>query len=164
MGTESTGTRLRVPNEIGTLAVLLLVVQSGRLYRSMTEQLKLMKTRGEIRKPVLALSGGNQQKVLLARAFLRRPKVLLLDEPTKGVDIGAELEIYELIRRLAQDSKTSIVALTSEEQEAIALADRVVVVQDGQVAYDVAASTMKLPLLRKLAWLPREQGLEADRS
>jgi ABC-type sugar transport system ATPase subunit len=140
------------------------VVQSGRLYRSVTAQLKLMKTRGDIRKPVLALSGGNQQKVLLARAFLRRPKVLLLDEPTKGVDIGAKVEIYELIRRLAQDSKTSIVAVTSEEEEAIALADRVVVIQDGQVAHDVAASTMTVPLLRKLAWLPPEQGREADRS
>ncbi len=78
------------------------------------------------------LSGGNQQKILLARWLVHGTKVLLLDEPTRGVDVGARAEIYALIRRLA-DAGTAIVIVSSEIDEVLGLADRVMVIAEGRV-------------------------------
>lgn len=78
------------------------------------------------------LSGGNQQKILLARWLVEGSRVLLLDEPTRGVDVGARSEIYQLIRRLA-DAGTAIVVVSSEIEEVLGLADRVLVIADGRV-------------------------------
>jgi ABC-type sugar transport system ATPase subunit len=83
--------------------------------------------------PVRDLSGGNQQKVVLARWLATEPKVLILDEPTHGIDIGAKSEIYSLIRRLAK-SGVSIILISSELPEVIAMADRAVVMHEGRVA------------------------------
>ena len=77
------------------------------------------------------LSGGNQQKVLLARALISKPKVLLLDEPTKGVDVGARQEIYEVIRRI-QAGGTSVIVVASDLDELLSLANRVVVMAGGK--------------------------------
>lgn len=77
------------------------------------------------------LSGGNQQKVLLARALISKPKILLLDEPTKGVDVGARQEIYEVIRRI-QKAGTSIIVVASDLDELLSLANRVVVMAGGK--------------------------------
>ncbi|MEO6533247.1 MAG: sugar ABC transporter ATP-binding protein [Pseudolysinimonas sp.] len=78
------------------------------------------------------LSGGNQQKILLARWLVQGTDILLLDEPTRGVDVGARAEIYGLIRRLAA-AGTAIVVVSSEIPEVIGLADRVLVVAEGRV-------------------------------
>ncbi len=78
------------------------------------------------------LSGGNQQKTVLARWLALSPKVLILDEPTHGVDVGAKSEVYELIRRLAS-SGIAIALISSELPEVIAMADRVVVMHEGRV-------------------------------
>ncbi|HZM76613.1 MAG TPA: sugar ABC transporter ATP-binding protein [Candidatus Limnocylindrales bacterium] len=83
----------------------------------------------EVRK----LSGGNQQKVVLARWLARRPKVLILDEPTRGIDVGAKAEIYQIIADLAQ-SGIAILVVSSELPEVLGLADRVVVMRGGRVA------------------------------
>jgi ABC-type sugar transport system ATPase subunit len=83
--------------------------------------------------PVRDLSGGNQQKVVLARWLATNPKVLILDEPTHGIDIGAKSEIYELIRRLAREG-VAIILISSELPEVIAMADRAVVMHEGRVA------------------------------
>ena len=83
-------------------------------------------------RPVRTLSGGNQQKVVLARWLLQGCDVLLLDEPTRGVDVGARTEIYALIRRLA-DSGVAVVLVSSEVPEVLGLADRVLVVREGRV-------------------------------
>jgi ABC-type sugar transport system ATPase subunit len=72
------------------------------------------------------LSGGNQQKVLFGRALLSGCKVLLLNEPTRGVDVGAKIEIYQLIRRLADDG-VSVVVSSSDAPELAAIADRCLV-------------------------------------
>ena len=79
-----------------------------------------------------ALSGGNQQKILLARWLVHGTDVLLLDEPTRGVDVGARSEIYALIRRLAAEG-AAIVIVSSEIEEVLGLADRVLVIGDGRV-------------------------------
>ncbi len=83
------------------------------------------------------LSGGNQQKILLARWLVHGTKVLLLDEPTRGVDVGARTEIYQLIRRLA-DAGTAIVVVSSEIEEVLGLSDRVLVIADGRVIQTTA--------------------------
>ena len=82
--------------------------------------------------PVRNLSGGNQQKTVLARWLALRPKVLILDEPTHGIDVGAKSEIYELIRSLAREG-IAIALISSELPEVIAMADRAVVMHEGRV-------------------------------
>lgn len=78
------------------------------------------------------LSGGNQQKVVLAKWLLTRPKVLLLDEPTRGIDINAKTEIYRLIDQLAQQGM-ALVVVSSELPEIMAISDRIMTLRDGQV-------------------------------
>jgi len=84
--------------------------------------------------PVRNLSGGNQQKVVLARWLLRDCRVLLLDEPTRGVDVGARSEIYALIRTLAANG-VAIVLVSSEVEEVLGLSDRVVVLREGRAVH-----------------------------
>ncbi|WP_371773306.1 sugar ABC transporter ATP-binding protein [Streptomyces sp. NBC_01438] len=82
----------------------------------------------EVRK----LSGGNQQKVVLARWLARKPKVLILDEPTRGIDVGAKAEIYQIIADLAAEG-VALLVISSELTELLGLADRVVVMQEGRI-------------------------------
>jgi ribose transport system ATP-binding protein len=86
------------------------------------------------KREVRTLSGGNQQKVVLARWLLKGCDVLLLDEPTRGVDVGARSELYELIRRLADDG-VAVVVVSSEVPEVLGLADRVLVIREGEVVH-----------------------------
>ena len=91
--------------------------------------------------PARTLSGGNQQKVLLARWLIHGTKVLLLDEPTRGVDVGAKAEIYALIRALAARG-VAIVVVSSEIEEVLGLADRILVLDAGRVLATGNASDM----------------------
>lgn len=84
-----------------------------------------------------ALSGGNQQKVLLARLLETKPKVVILDEPTRGVDVGAKSEIYRIIDELAANG-IGIVAISSDLPEIVGIADRVLVMREGRIAGEVA--------------------------
>lgn len=81
---------------------------------------------------VAFLSGGNQQKVMLSRWLMARPKVLIFDEPTKGIDVGARASIYKIVRNLA-DQGMAIVLLTSDMVELIGLSDRIVVFYEGEI-------------------------------
>jgi len=92
-----------------------------------------------VSRAVRTLSGGNQQKVVLARWLLRDCRVLLLDEPTRGVDVGARTEIYNLIRTLA-DAGVAVVVVSSEVEEVLGLSDRVLVVREGVVVHQSAAT------------------------
>ncbi|MFC8435831.1 sugar ABC transporter ATP-binding protein [Streptomyces sp. NPDC057253] len=87
---------------------------------------------------IRTLSGGNQQKAVLARWLLRGCKVLLLDEPTRGVDIGARAELYAVIRRLA-DEGLAVLLVSSEVPEVLGLADRVLVLREGSVVHTADA-------------------------
>ncbi len=90
---------------------------------------------------VSTLSGGNQQKVVLARWLARKPSVLILDEPTKGVDVGAKAEISEIILRLASQG-TAILLISSELPEVLALSDRVLVMRSGRIAGELDRRSM----------------------
>ncbi len=81
--------------------------------------------------PVSGLSGGNQQKVVLGKWFLRRPRVLLLDEPTRGVDVGAKREIYRIVCEFAAGGGT-VVMISSEIDEVLGLSDRIMVMRSGR--------------------------------
>jgi ribose transport system ATP-binding protein len=89
-------------------------------------------------RPVRTLSGGNQQKAVLARWLLRGCRVLLLDEPTRGVDVGARAELYAVIRRLADDGM-AVLLVSSELPEVLGLADRVLVLREGRVVHTAPA-------------------------
>ncbi|AKZ59309.1 fused L-arabinose transporter subunit of ABC superfamily: ATP-binding components [Streptomyces ambofaciens ATCC 23877] len=88
--------------------------------------------------PVRTLSGGNQQKAVLARWLLRGCRVLLLDEPTRGVDVGARAELYAVVRRLA-DEGLAVLLVSSEVPEVLGLADRVLVLREGRVVHEAPA-------------------------
>ncbi|WP_422391114.1 sugar ABC transporter ATP-binding protein [Arthrobacter sp. N1] len=92
-------------------------------------------------RPARTLSGGNQQKILLGRWLVHGTSVLLLDEPTRGVDVGARAEIYELIRALAV-AGTAIIVISSEIEEVLGLADTVLVIDDGRVLTQTNASDL----------------------
>jgi ABC-type sugar transport system ATPase subunit len=85
---------------------------------------------------VLNLSGGNQQKVLLGVWFGIRPKLLIVDEPTRGVDIGAKSEIYTLLRKLA-DTGVGIIMISSDLSEVLGVSDRIIIMREGQIVADV---------------------------
>ena len=98
--------------------------------------------------PIAQLSGGNQQKALLARSLLDDPGLVILDEPTRGIDIGAKAEIYALIQKLARQGK-GVLLISSELPEVLALAHRIVVLRQGSVAATLdAAGTDQETVLR----------------
>lgn len=91
--------------------------------------------------PVSTLSGGNAQKVVLGKWLLRRPRVLLLNDPTKGVDVGAKGEFYQLLDTL-RGAGTAIIFYSSDDEELLGLCDRVLVFQDGQVRAELAGPSL----------------------
>ncbi|WP_173124602.1 sugar ABC transporter ATP-binding protein [Kibdelosporangium persicum] len=93
------------------------------------------------RRNVSTLSGGNQQKAVVARWLVHGCRVLLLDEPTRGVDVGARAELYRLIRELAADG-VALVLVSSEMPEVLGLADRVLVLRDGRVIHEAPADEL----------------------
>jgi ABC-type sugar transport system ATPase subunit len=103
------------------------------------------------RQPVGELSGGNQQKVVLAKMLARRPKVLLMDEPTRGIDVGTKAEIYRLIRELAATG-TTVIAVSSELPELIGMSDRILIMHEGRVSGEVLAADADEELLLSFAY------------
>ncbi|SET71759.1 D-xylose transport system ATP-binding protein [Salinibacillus kushneri] len=96
-----------------------------------TKRMKLKAPNLEV--AVEQLSGGNQQKVVLSKWILNEPKVLILDEPTRGIDVGAKFEIYKIINELAEEG-VGIVLISSELPEVLGMSDRILVMSEGQVA------------------------------
>lgn len=99
---------------------------------------------------IRSLSGGNQQKVILGRWLLTNPEVLLLDEPTRGIDVGAKYEIYQLIIDLASKGK-SVIMVSSEMPELLGVCDRILVMSGGHLAGEVNASTTSQEEIMTLA-------------
>ena len=99
---------------------------------------------------IATLSGGNQQKVVIARWLARQPKLLILDEPTKGVDVGAKAEISEIIVRLAAQG-SAILLVSSELPEVLALSDRVLVMRAGRIAGEISRAALTQERVMTLA-------------
>lgn len=101
------------------------------------------------------LSGGNQQKLLIARWMGKSTKVLLLDEPTRGIDVGTKAEIYKLVRGAA-DAGAAVLLVSSEMPELLALSDRILVMSDGCITGELAGEQMTQSNILKLATVERE--------
>ncbi len=123
-------------------------IWQSRVCAELIERLRI-KTASQLT-TVASLSGGNQQKVALAKWLLRGPRVLLLDEPTRGVDVGAKQEIYQLLQSLTEQGM-AIVFVSSEMEEVLALADRVLVMHEGAVRGTLAREEMSEDAIMRLA-------------
>jgi rhamnose transport system ATP-binding protein len=111
----------------------------------------LLKTKIASREQALKnLSGGNQQKVVLAKWLAIRPHVLILDEPTRGIDVGAKAEVHKIIADLA-DEGVAILMISSELPEVLHVSDRILVMHEGRLTADVPRSQANEELLMKAA-------------
>jgi inositol transport system ATP-binding protein len=100
--------------------------------------------------PILSLSGGNQQKVLLAKWMLRNPDILILDEPTRGIDVGAKYEIYRLMTELVREGK-AIVMVSSEMPELLGMCDRIYVMSQGTITGELQKEEFSQELIMRYA-------------
>ena len=96
------------------------------------------------------LSGGNQQKVVLAKVLLRDPEVIIFDEPTRGIDIGAKAEIYKMMTALAAAGK-AIIMISSELPEVLGMSDRILVVREGKISKELKAEEATQELIMEYA-------------
>ncbi|CCE06270.1 putative ribose/galactose/methyl galactoside import ATP-binding protein [Bradyrhizobium sp. STM 3843] len=110
--------------------------ESNAVGKTWIERLKVRATGDDIK--VVELSGGNQQKVVIAKSLIQDPELIIFDEPTRGVDVGAIVEIHELINRLADDGK-AVVVISSYLPEIMALSDRILVSRQGKVVEEFSA-------------------------
>jgi ribose transport system ATP-binding protein len=118
-----------------------------------------IKTPGD-RQAVQFLSGGNQQKVVLAKWLAMKPKVLLLDEPTRGIDVGAKAEIYDLVHRLAGEG-LAVLFVSSEMEEILSLADRALVMHEGRLAGGLSRDELSEENVMQLAAGGRAERMSA---
>lgn len=91
--------------------------------------------RASLADPIASLSGGNQQKVILARWLLNDPQILILDEPTRGIDVGAKSEIYRIMNDLAREKGIAVLMVSSEMPEILGMSDRIAVVREGRIVH-----------------------------
>ncbi len=129
------------------------VLSLGRAAADARRSLAAVDVRGDLDGPMEELSGGNQQKVLFGRVMLQHPRLLLLDEPTKGVDIGAKREIQDMIRAMVAQSEIAAIVVSSEEEEILGVSDDIAVFLRGACDGTIYAPADLQPGdLRRLAW------------
>jgi ABC-type sugar transport system ATPase subunit len=105
---------------------------------------------------IINLSGGNQQKVVLARWLALKPKVLIVDEPTRGIDVGAKVEVHNLLFEMAA-SGVAVIAISSELPEILAISDRIVTMREGRLTGEVVRKDATEEILMKLMTLNVER-------
>jgi len=110
--------------------------ESNAAGKTWIERLKVRAIGDEIK--VVELSGGNQQKVVIAKSLIQEPELIIFDEPTRGVDVGAIVEIHELINKLADEGR-AVVVISSYLPEIMALSDRILVSRQGKVVEEFSA-------------------------
>ncbi|MEE2774704.1 MAG: sugar ABC transporter ATP-binding protein [Pseudomonadota bacterium] len=139
-----------IPNKIAPHAII-----KSHKERAFAEESidKLSVRLASINQPIVELSGGNQQKAILARWLHTDPKILILDEPTRGIDIGVKAEFYDMIGNLAESGR-AILLISSELPELLALCDRILVMSEGQLTADIRRENASQELIMKAA-VPR---------
>jgi ribose transport system ATP-binding protein len=108
-------------------------------------------TAASVEAPAGNLSGGNQQKVVLAKWLARDPQVIILDEPTRGVDVGAKAQIYDRIRALARNENVAVWVISSDMEEVLTLCDRIAVMHEGSITGFVSQSEATEEKIMRLA-------------
>ena len=96
------------------------------------------------------LSGGNQQKVLISRWLLTNPEIIILDEPTRGIDVGSKSEIHKMISRLAQQG-VAVIMISSELPEILGMSDRIMVMYEGRITGEVSREEASQELIMRYA-------------
>jgi putative multiple sugar transport system ATP-binding protein len=139
------------------------VIDDGREFQVASDYRRRLATRcSGVQQPVVNLSGGNQQKVVLAKWLFAEPTLLILDEPTRGIDVGAKFEIYTLIARLAEEGR-AILLISSEMPELLGLADRIYVMNEGRfVAEFEAAEASQEKIMHAIVASGRTAPRDAD--
>ena len=127
--------------------------------RAVMENVERMQIKAaDMRQGVATLSGGNQQKVMLARWLMIRPRVLIIDEPTQGVDVGARMSVYQIIDQLTREG-IGIIMLTSDMMELIGLSDRVLVFYEGRILQQLKrGEATEERIMRAASGMPQERG------
>jgi inositol transport system ATP-binding protein len=132
-------------------------IYGGRLHKNkevaeIQEQCEnLMIKTPSIETPVANLSGGNQQKVVVAKWLIKDPLVLILDEPTRGIDVGAKYEIYKLMSQIVQDGKKGIIMISSEMPELLGMCDRIYVMSKGKIVVELFRGQFSQELIMQYA-------------
>ncbi len=139
---------LRRDQRRGLLRGFLNNAAENRVADSMIQVMRIKTS--DNRQPVRYLSGGNQQKVVLGKWLCLEPKLLLLDEPTRGIDVGAKEEIYKLIDQLARQG-VAILFASSEMEEVLGLADRALVMHEGRIAGELSRAELSEEAVMRLA-------------
>jgi putative multiple sugar transport system ATP-binding protein len=111
---------------------------------------KLRVATSGIKQKAVNLSGGNQQKVVLAKWLLTHPEILIVDEPTHGIDVGAKFEIYELLMSIANEGK-GIIMISSDMPELLGLCDRIIVLRQGKLSGELEAANASEEKIMTLA-------------
>jgi L-arabinose transport system ATP-binding protein len=140
-----------VPSRAGERAMVADSIQSLRIRTPHMEQ------------RVSALSGGNQQKVVIARWLATKPKVLILDEPTRGIDVGAKVEVFETMNELAR-AGAAILMVSSELPELIQVADRILVMAGGRLTGELPGKTTQEEIMHLAAPLAENVRRTEDRN
>jgi D-xylose transport system ATP-binding protein len=127
-----------------TVSRMGLLDQSAEIHETGALVTRLNTKTPSVEVQVKTLSGGNQQKVVLQKALLTRPKVLILDEPTRGIDVGAKYEIYKIMNQLVDDGVV-IIMISSEMEEILGMSDRIIVLSEGELTgeYTIADATQE---------------------
>jgi ABC-type sugar transport system ATPase subunit len=120
-----------VPRYATPLLHLVRPMELGNRAKEMADDVRI-NAKSIDRTAVRTLSGGNQQKVVIAKWLLRRPAIFILDEPTRGIDVGAKYEVYKIIRRLVAEG-AAVLLISSEIEELIGMSDRIMVMGRGEV-------------------------------
>jgi ABC-type sugar transport system ATPase subunit len=111
--------------------------------------------RANLKQQVVNLSGGNQQKVVLAKWLSLSPDILILDDPTRGIDVGAKESIYRLISELAENG-VSIIFISSELDEVLGICDRILVIAEGKITGDIPRAEANQEKIMSYATIGRE--------
>ena len=115
------------------------MIDDGREFKVASDYRQKLRIRcASVFQQVVNLSGGNQQKVVLAKWLFANPEVLILDEPTRGMDVGAKYEIYGIINQLAEAGK-AVIVISSEMPELLGISDRIYVMNDGRLVAEMPA-------------------------
>lgn len=127
------------------------IIKRDKENEAVSEMIKSMTVKAANKEMLItSLSGGNQQKAIIGRWLMTAPKVLILDEPTRGIDVGAKSEIYSIIGNLAKQGM-AIILVSSEMPEILGMSDRIFVVRNGKIVVECAKEEATQELLGKHA-------------
>jgi inositol transport system ATP-binding protein len=147
---------IRSVEENATLSNLKSIFYKGRLHKNVEHEIvkeifsKMQVKTPTLETPIESLSGGNQQKIVLAKWMICDPDIMILDEPTRGIDVGAKYEIYKLITNLVKERK-SVLMISSELPELIGMCDRIYIMNQGRIVGEIERSTFSQELIMRYA-------------